>query len=202
MDERTTAGLDDEPPASPADALAIIQREQARHEPDIGPFFVIWGVTWLVIGIGWTGAGSGAWSGIVAGVTTAVVIVLGMIASAVYGSRIGRGVSGPSQTSAAMIGFGWTAAMLGTGVLVGGLARFGGPGVSVLAPALFVFVVGALYTLGGAFWRSVPDYALGLTLQVIAAVSVFVPVPWNSLLMGVGGGGALIAVGLWRRARR
>lgn len=201
MDERSTAGVDDQPPASPADALAIIEREQARHEPDIGPFFMIWGVAWLVIGVGWFGAGVELWPTAVAWVALIAAVVLGMAASAVHGSRMGRGVAGPSQTFGAMYGLAWTSSMIGAGVLVGGLARFGGPSVAVLAPALFVFVVGALYTLGGAFWRCPPDYALGLVLQVVAVVSVFVPVPWNSLLMGLAGGGALIAMGVWRRTR-
>lgn len=206
MQERPTTGtdskLDDEAPASPADALAIIEREQARREPDIGPFFVIWGTVWAVIGLGWFGAAFGTWSTQVAVIATIAAIVAAGVLTGVVGARLNRGVDGPSQSFGALYGVAWTIAMVGTGVLVGGLARFGGPGVGVLAPALFVFVAGALYTVGGAFWHSRLDYGLGITLQAIALVSVFTPVPWNSLLMGVAGGGALIAVGVLRRVRR
>jgi hypothetical protein len=202
VDDRPHTDVDEQPPASPAEALAIIEREQARREPDIAPFFVAWGVAWLVIGVAWFGAGSGAWPGTAAGVATAAVIVLSMVGSGVLGARLGRGVSGPTQHFGAMYGWAWTLSMIGTGVLVGALARFGGPGVAVLAPALFVFVAGAMYTLGGAFWRSPLDYGLGIVLQVIAVLSAFTPLPWNSLLMGVAGGGAMIATGALRRIRR
>ncbi|OLL76402.1 hypothetical protein Ae168Ps1_4818c [Pseudonocardia sp. Ae168_Ps1] len=202
MDDRPHTDVDEQPPASPAEALAIIKREQARQEPDIAPFFVVWGVVWMVIGLAWSGAGFGVWPDTAAGIATAAVIVLSMIASGVLGARLGRGVAGPTQHFGAMYGWAWTLSMIGTGVLVGALARLGGPGVGVLAPALFVFVVGAMYTLGGAFWRSRLDYGLGLALQVIAVVSAFTPLPWNSLLMGLGGGGAMIATGVLRRVRR
>lgn len=202
MDERPQTGIDDDAPISAEDALAIIRREQRRSEPDISPFFLIWGAVWLVIGVGFFAAGQALVPFLAAGLTTAAVIVVGMVASAVLGARMGRGVSGPSSRSGAMYGLTWTVAMVGTGALVGGLSRFGGPGVSVLAPALFVFVAGVLYTAGGALWRSAPDYVLGIAVQVVAVVSVFTEVPWNSLVMGIGGGGALIVAGVWRRRSR
>lgn len=202
MDERAHTEVDEEPPASPAEALAIIEREQARQEPAVAPFFVVWGCSWVVIGVGWFGAGIGAWSPTAAGVATAVVILFAGAGSGVLGARMGRGVSGPSQSFGAMYGWAWAISMVGTGVLVGALSRLGGPGAGVLAPALFVFVVGALYTLGGAFWRSRLDFALGLVLQVIAVASAFVAPPGNALLMSIGGGGALIAVGVVRWVRR
>ncbi|WP_156819476.1 hypothetical protein [Pseudonocardia sp. HH130630-07] len=205
MKERQGADVDDQPPASAAEALAIIEREQSRREPGIAPFFLIWGAAWTVIGLAWAGAdeGLGLWPGSAAGIATAAVIVVSAIASAVVGARLGRGVAGPSSEFGALYGWAWAIAMVGTGVLVGALARLGGPGVGVLAPALFVFVVGALYTLGGAFWRSRVDYGLGIALQVIAVLSAFTPMPWNSLLMGLGGGGAMIVVGVlrWRSSR-
>lgn len=198
MDERPTTGIEDDAPISARDALAIITREQRRSEPDIGPFFLIWGAAWLVIGLGYTGAGFGLLPYTAAAVTTAVAIVAGSVSSAVLGARMTKGVDGPSTRDGMRFGLCWTVAMVGTGVLVGGLSRFGGPGVAVLAPALFVFVAGVLFAAGSAYWRSTPDLALGLGLQAVAMVSVFTDPPWNSLVMGVAGGGALVVIGVWR----
>ncbi len=198
MDERT---IDEDAPVSPADALAIIQREQARTAPDIGPFFLIWGLLWLVIGLSWFAAGQGLFDERVAGIATLGAVVVGSAASVLLGRRIGRGVSGPSSRQGLMYGLSWTIAMIATGAIVGGLSRFGGDVSAVVAPALFVFVVGLLYTAGGVFWRSSLDYGLGIVVQAIAVVSVFTEPPWNSLVIGVLGGGALIVVGGYRSIR-
>lgn len=198
MDERT---IDDDQPASAADALAIIQREQARTEPDIGPFFLLWGIAWLVIGIGWFAAGQGLFDERVAGIATLLAVVIGSAASVFLGKRIGRGVSGPSSRQGLMYGLCWATALVAAGAIVGGMSRFGGPVSSVIAPALFVFVVGVLYTAGGVFWRSTLDYGLGIVVQAIAVASVFTEPPWNSLVIGVLGGGALIVVGAYRSIR-
>lgn len=195
MDERT---IDEDAPVSPADALAIIEREQARTEPDIGPFFLLWGVAWLVIGLGWFAAGQGLLAERTAGIATLVAVVLGSAVSTMLGRRFGRGVSGPSSKQGLMYGLCWAIAIVAAGAIVGGISRFGGPVSAVIAPALFVFVVGLLYTAGGVFWRSSLDYGLGIAVQVIAVVSVFTEPPWNSLVVGVLGGGALIVVGAYR----
>ncbi|TCK27349.1 hypothetical protein [Pseudonocardia endophytica] len=198
MDERT---IDDGAPVSAADALAIIEREQARTEPDIGPFFLLWGALWLVIGLGWFAAGQGVVDPRAAGIATLVAVVVGSVASTLLGRRIGRGVSGPSSRQGLMYGLCWLVALVATGAIVGGMARFGDPVSSTIAPALFVFVVGVMYTAGGVFWRSTLDFGLGVVVQVIAVLAVFVDAPWNSLLVGVLGGGALIVVGAYRSIR-
>ena len=198
MDERT---VDDETPVSPADALAIIEREQARTEPDIGPFFLLWGIAWLVIGLGWFTAGRGVFDERIAGIATLVAVVVGSAVSVLLGRRIGRGVSGPSSRQGRMYGLCWTFAIVAAIAIVSALSRFGGPVVAVVAPTLFVFVAGLLYTAGGVFWRCSLDYGLGIAVQVVAVVSAFTDPPWNALVMGVFGGGALIAVGAYRSVR-
>ncbi|BBF98980.1 MULTISPECIES: hypothetical protein [Pseudonocardia] len=202
MQDPPITGPDDDPPASPADALAIIEQEQARQEPDVGPYFLLWGVAWALMGGAWFGAHQGLWSAGTAGITTGLLVVVGIGTSAFMGTRIGRGVSGPSSTFGAMYGIGWLIAMIGTGALGGALVATTGPAGGNLIPALFVFVVGVLYTATGAFHRSTFDYVLGIVVQVIAVVTAFTPVPWNSLVMGIGGGGALIVAGLLSRRAR
>lgn len=198
MDERT---IDEDTPVSAADALAIIEREQARTEPDIGPFFLLWGVAWLVIGVGWFAAGQGVFGERAAGIATLVAVVIGGAVSTLLGRRIGRGVSGPSSRQGLMYGLCWAIAIIATGAIVGGLSRFGDPVSAVVAPALFVFVVGVMYTAGGVFWRSTLDFGLGAVVQLIAVAAVFTDPPWNSLVVGVLGGGALIVVGAYRSIR-
>ena len=199
MSERTHPDLDDESPPSAADALAIIRQEQQRSAPDVSAFFLVWGAAWVLIGLGWFAAGRGLFDSGAAGLLMTGVLVVAVAASAVIGFRLGRGVSGPSTTAGAMFGLTWVLAMLGTGVLVGGLSRFTDLGVGVLAPAMFVFVAGVMYSASGSVWRSRPDFVLGVVIQVVAMASAFTPVPWNALVMGVAGGGALLVRGAQRR---
>ncbi|MFP5068851.1 hypothetical protein ACLFMI_04175 [Pseudonocardia nantongensis] len=202
MTDRPSTDIDDEPPASAADAMAIIQSEQARQEPNIGPYFLLWGAAWVFIGLAWFGAESEVWAPDVAGITTGVLVLAGCAVSAVLGARMGRGVAGPSSRFGAMYGFGWFAAMAGTGALAAVLATTAGEAGADLIPALFVFVVGVMYTVTGAFHRCIPDYALGLVVQAVAVTTAFTPGPWNTLVMGIGGGGALVAMGIYRGVRR
>lgn len=198
MDERT---IGEDAPASAADALAIIEREQARRVPDSGPFYLLWGIAWVLIGLGWFAAGRGMIDQPVAGIVTLVVALVGVALSIVLGRRIGRGVAGPSSRQGAMYGTSWGIAIVTTVVVVAALSRFGGPVVGVVAPTLFLFVVGLLYTAGAVFWRQPLDYGLGIAVQVVAAISAFTDPPWNSLVVGVLGGGALIVVGSYRVVR-
>lgn len=200
--DTTATDLGDDPPVSAADALAIIEQEQARQEPDVSGYFLLWGALWILIGLTWFGSGSQAWAEDTAGITTGVLVVGGSLASAWLGTRMNRGVSGPSSRFGAMYGVTWGVAIVGTGALVTALVGHVGQAAAPLIPALFVFVVGVLYTVTGAFYRDGLDFGLGLVVQLVAVVTAFTPEPWSSLVMGVGGGGALLAVGIIRRVRR
>ena len=200
MQDRTDTDVDDQPPRSPADALAIIEREQARQIPPYWIFYLIWGAAWAVIGLAWFANGTGAVTAATAGVLTGLAIAGGSIASGLVGARMGRGVTGPSQLHGALYGWVWPVAMIGVVALTVGLGRLGAP-VGFAMPALCVFVTGGLFAVGAAVWRNIPDYALGLGLLVLGAALPFVPAPWHALTLAVVGGGALVATGLWTRAR-
>jgi hypothetical protein len=184
---------------SAADALEIIRSQQADTATRIGPkiayFFLVWGAVWLVSGLLYFFApGAGAtWGSIVA-------VAVGIAVSAVVGSRSGRGIAGGSARQGMLYGLTWPVAMIGAGALVGAMA---GPldlpaeAVGALAPAIFAFVVGALYAVSGAVWNYVPNFVTGLWVLVVGVVSAFVGVPANALVLGVGIGGALLAVGVW-----
>jgi hypothetical protein len=193
---------------SAADALAIIKAQQAstvaRIVPRIGHFFVVWGAVWLLTGLLFFGAGVGWWASGVATVGTLVLTLAGAVTSAVIGIRSGRGVAGTSSRQGLLYGLTWPAVMLALGALVGGLA---GPldlppeTLGVVVPALFAFVVGALYAVSGAIWAYVPNFLTGLWIVAVAAGSVFAGTPLNALVLGVGIGGALLGVGLWETVR-
>ncbi len=115
---------------------------------------------------------------------------------------------GASTVQGALYGLGWTIAMIGVGVLLGGVARLGAssPLMAVLSPAVFVFVVGVLYLVTGAVWTSRTEYVLGVWTIVVALASVYVALPGSPLVIGLGGGGGLLAAALVHsgqaRARR
>lgn len=212
MSERRTdepqvqEGGDDAPSA--ADALAIIQQAQShassRLSPSIGTFYLVWGVSWVLIGVGWFLAGIDVVSAGVAGWITGIAVVGGAVVSAVVGIRTGRGVSGPSSQQGLWYGLSWPISMTLLGVLIGVLGSRNLPGdtMSVIAPALYVFLAGALYMLSGAVWSSRVDYVLGIWIMVVAVVSALVGLPASPLIIGLGGGGALLFAGTRALIRR
>ncbi|GAA4544440.1 hypothetical protein [Pseudonocardia xishanensis] len=195
--------VDDREPADAAAALRIIQAQQAdtaaRIGPRVGWFFLIWGAVWLVNGLLYFLA-----PGPVATWGAVAAVVAGVASSATLGARSGRGIAGGSQRQGLLYGLTWPAVMLGLGVLVGGMAGplgLTGAQLGVLIPALFAFVAGALYAVSGAVWTYVANFVTGLWIMAVGIASVFVGLPGNALVLGVGVGGALLAVGVWELRR-
>ncbi|GEL24083.1 hypothetical protein PSU4_30370 [Pseudonocardia sulfidoxydans NBRC 16205] len=193
-------GGEDAPSA--ADALAIIQQAQShassRLSPSIGVFYLVWGISWVVIGLAWFLAGIDVVSVAVSSWVTGIAVVGAACVSAAVGIRTGRGVSGPSSRQGLWYGLSWPISMSLLGVLVGVLGSRNLPGdtMSVIAPALYVFLAGALYMLSGAVWSSRVDYVLGIWIMVVAVVSAMVGLPASPLIIGLGGGGALLFAGV------
>ena len=200
MHDHRFTGVDDQTPPSPADALAIIEREQARQVPPYWRFYLIWGIAWMVIGLAWFAHGAGLVGATLAGMLTGAAILGGSLISGITGARMGRGVTGPSQVYGALYGWVWPVAMVGIVALILGLNRLGAP-TGYTAPALFVFVTGGLFAVGASVWRQIPDYVLGITLMVLGASLLFIPAPWHALALAVVGGGTLVVTGFWTRAR-
>ncbi|MGD9989930.1 hypothetical protein [Pseudonocardia sp.] len=192
-------GGEDAPTA--ADALAIIQQAQShassRLSPSIGVFYVSWGISWVLIGVAWFLAATDVVSSAVAGWVTGVAVVGAATVSAVVGIRTGRGVRGPSSRQGLRYGLSWPISMTLLGVLVGvlGSRDVGGDTMSVIAPALYVFLAGALYMLSGAVCSSPADYVLGIWIMVVAVVSALVGLPASPLIIGLGAGGGLLFAG-------
>lgn len=185
-----------------ADALAIIERTRShaasRLTPNVAVYYGVWGVAWLAIGIVWflaridaVGLAAAAW-------TTLAVVIAAIVVSAVTGIRSGRGVRGRSSTQGLWYGLAWPISMSLLGVIVGAVGSLGvgSEVMAVLSPALFVSLAGGLYLVSGAIWTSKVDYLLGAWIMVVATASVLVGLPASPLVIGVGGGGALLLVGV------
>jgi hypothetical protein len=201
--------LDDDSPGGAADALELIRREQARANSQLGPdtavLFGLWGAVWLVIGVLWFLDGIGSAPRAAASWGTALVVLAGAGISAFVGIRSGRGVSGGSSRQGLLYGLTWPATMTALGVMVSAMAtQLGLPdaAMTVLVPALFVFLVGALYALSGAIWGDLTNYGLGFWIVAVSVASMFAGAPAHSLVLGIGAGGGLLAVAGLVAARR
>lgn len=202
MLERETSLDTEQPPPSAADALAIIQRQQAHTTagltPNLGMLYGIWGVVWLIIGVGFYLVRSGALEvpGWLPGTSLAALLVTASVISGVLAARGGRGVRGASDTQGAMYGVSWPISMIGMSFVVWGLARLGLADdiQAVLHPAAFVLLAGVLYLVGGAVWHDWLQYGLVGWIILVAAASVHAGLPANYLVLGFGGGGGLLAV--------
>ncbi|GAA1872425.1 hypothetical protein GCM10009836_61700 [Pseudonocardia ailaonensis] len=193
----------DDRPGSAADALAIIQAQQAQVSSAISPkaylFFLFWGAAWIVMGVSGFLAGIDVFPGWVAGVLGTAAIVAAGIASAVVGIRSGRGLAGQSTRQGMLYGLCWPFAMVGVSVFVAAMSAVGGLSsdqMAIMVPAAYALVVGALYAASGAVWGSMNNFVLGIWIVVVGGVSPFLGTPANLLFFGVGAGGGMLAVGV------
>lgn len=211
MDDRASdrTALDEERPHSPADALAIIRNQQSKVSAQLAPasalFFLFWGAAWILIGgLAYLSA-TDAIGGTTAGVVGAGVVLAAGAASAWVGIRSGRGIAGDSARQGMLYGLSWPIIMTLVGVFVGAAAStlgLTGVQMSVLVPAIYALVVGALYSAAGAIWGHLPNYVLGLWIVAIGVISVFAGSPANTLVFGLGAGGGMLVVGALEIARR
>ena len=193
----------DEPLGDPRATLALLEGQQrqvlnAQQTPVIW-MYLIWGITWFVGFLAlWSGDANGnPWFTIPAYVATPVFIVMlvaSIVASAVLGVRINRGVRGASVFSGAVYGLSWTAcgtafAVLGTGLISQGLS----PELANLYfPAAYALMCGTIYLGGAALWKDKSQLLLGLVMLVVGAAAPFAGSPGNDLVFALAGGGAFL----------
>ena len=132
--------------------------------------------------------------GVVAVVITSVLFVVAVVVSVVSGSRIGRGVHGPSRVVGAMYGWAWTLGFGALSVVNLRVTRMGLPpdAVTLLWSGSCLLLVGVLYLAGGALWQDRFQYGLGVWMLVTAAGSVVAGVPGNFAVLALAGGGGLL----------
>jgi hypothetical protein len=204
--DAVTGATDSEEPPSAADALAIIEQERSRTAagltPNLALLYGAWGLAWLAgFGISYvTDADILHLSPGVAITVVAATFALAVVISIVQGVRAGRGVRGPSERTGAMYGFSWMIAFIGMGLLLAGISM---PEeiASVIYPAAFVLLTGAMYLFGGTLWNDRIQYALGTWLIVVAAASTFIGHPGNYLALAIGGAGGLLAIAVYYALR-
>lgn len=211
MNNNTTDA--DEPLGDPRATLALLEGQQrevlnAQQAPVIWMYF-IWGITWFVGFLAlWSGDVDGnPWFTIPGYVATPVFIVMlvaSIVASAVLGIRINRGVRGISTFSGAVYGLSWSVcgtafAMVGVGLIRQGLS----PELANLYfPSAYALMCGTIYLGGAALWRDVSQLVLGLLLLAAGAIAPFFGSPGNDLILAVLVGGAFLIAAAALMVRR
>ncbi|MEP7762835.1 hypothetical protein [Sanguibacter sp. 25GB23B1] len=201
--------LDGDALLDPAESLRIIADQQAKvhsADPDARLMFGIWGAAWLVGYLALYLTSNGALPGgravedIVVPATWSFILFSVCIAGAmattiVYTLRCTTGVQGPSKRFGVMYGWTWCIAFVAMSIVLGGFVEAGASHqvVYLAANALSCLIVGVLYMASGAFWQDIRQYALGVWIILVAAISLYAGLPGTYLVMAVLGGGGLFA---------
>ena len=204
-------------PMTPAEMLALTQRQQDRVEDFYATPTTAIVITW---GVAWTVGFLALWSAseaspldvpaAPAGILFTVLMVAGVVVSAVLGSRTGAGVRGPQQFQGTVYGISWAAACVAIPVLSGALFRAGMTDdvAALFFPAAYSIVVGVLYLFGAALFSDRSMIVVGGWILLVGVIAPYVGSPGNYLVMGLLGGGAFLVYGAAllvarsRRARR
>ena len=149
--------------------------------------YSIWAFAWLVGFLALYLAVLGVFDPVAAGIVFAVLIVASIVASAVIGSRIGRGLRGQSQFAGTVYGISWSVcsiafALLGTGLLAQGMPD---DLAGIYFPSAYALMCGTLYLGGAALWHDTVQPVLGLALLVVGAVVPFLGLGPNLLVLAI-----------------
>jgi hypothetical protein len=205
---------DDAPMLDPAESLALIERERANLARSLTPdprlMLWPWGFAWLFgFGLFFLRFGPDGrvfvdlpeWLPPVA--LTALFLVAGAI-TGVAGARSSRQLAGPSSRQGLMYGLTWSAAYTSMSIL---FARFSDDLPDELLGLLWaggmVALTGALHMAGGAIWNDRNLFVLGAWTSLVNLAGIVAGPGWHSLIVALGGGGAMIAAGVigWLRLR-
>ncbi len=205
---------DDASPLDPAESLALIERERANVGRDLSPdprlMFWPWGIAWLVgftlffLRFGPDGrvfVDLPAWLPLAA---LALLMIAAGITTGIVGSRVSRRVMGPSNRQGAMYGISWSVAFTGFSVLFSQFSNvLPEEEAGLLWAGGMVALTGALYMAGAAIWNDRQMFILGAWTSLINIAGILIGPGWHSLIVGVAGGGGMIAAGLigWLRLR-
>lgn len=196
-------------PTTPAEAgeaaemLALISAQQRKVDREllrpIPMLYGIWGIAWFVgFLLLWS-----AYEGgnplffvpmAVAAPVFGALIIGSIVASAIIGSRINRGVKGESNFAGIVYGLSWSLcgtafAAVGMGLIANGLSS---ELASIYFPSAYALMCGTLYLGGAALWRDKGQLTIGIILLAAGALSPFAGAPGNNLVMAIFGGGTFI----------
>jgi hypothetical protein len=174
--------------------LDLIDGQQRRVDREnrlpVVWLYAIWAFAWLVGFLALYLAQFDIIAPVPAGIVFGVLIVGSIVASAVIGSRIGRGLRGQSQFSGAVYGISWMLcsiafALLGIGLVSQGMS---GDLAGLFFPSAYALMCGTLYLAGAALYHDRLQLVLGIALLVVGGVTPFLGLGPNLLVMAVGGG--------------
>ncbi|MGI5236973.1 transporter [Dactylosporangium sp. CA-139066] len=203
---------DDAPPASAAESLELIRREQAAaaRTLELNPllYYVPWGAAWL-IGFGLLFLRYGPdgrvfvdlpdWLPLV---SLFALMALAMATTTVLTATRGRAVQGRSSWQGTAYGFTWFFSFAGVGTTMSHFAPLLPESErGLLWACVSVGVVSALYMAGAAIWMSRDMFIFGAWLTVINIAGVLAGAGWHSLIISIGGGGGLCLLGVLLRLR-
>jgi hypothetical protein len=203
---------------APADIREMLRLSQQQSDKMSSVFdrpttiiVLTWGVAWFVGFLTlWSATEGNPWFRtpiVPAGIVFTVLMVAGIIVSAVVGSRTSRGMRGAVAFQGTVYGISWAIACMAVPFFGGALLANGmSPELAALFyPAGYSLVVGILYLAGAALWNDKPMLGVGIWIIVVGIGAPFFGAPTNYLVMGLLGGGAFLVYGVWlvlRQRRR
>lgn len=179
-------------PEEALDQVAYMRRlvERSRIKvSEFGPWFILWGVLWMVgyLGAEWLPAPARNW-------VWPGVYFAGFGLSFLSGARH-QAAGGTAPDLLRKLG--WISLALLGGSIALPFLFFAAPEQHIVN-AYYPFVIGLIYIANGIFLgREV--VAIGGWLVVAGAAAVWIPAPWQAIFLAVAGGGSLILTGLLLR---
>jgi hypothetical protein len=207
--------LADEPPASPAESLRLIQEQRAaagrQFIPDPRLLYWPWGIS-LLVGFGLLYLRFGPEGRVLVDLpgwlplgTLFTLQAAAMVITGVAGRRAGRQVAGDSSIRGLRYGLSWGLGFAGVSATLGRISDLlPDDQVGLLWAGVSVTLVSTLYVAGSAIWDDSHMFILGCWLGAINVVGVITGPGWHSLIIAVAGGGGTIVAGLvsWSRLDR
>lgn len=123
----------------------------------------------------------------------ALLLAAGVL-TAVHITRRSAGLRGASTRAGVMYGITWPISFVVVSVMVGALGNAGvdGEAMAIAANGAFTILVGVLYMAGGAMYRDMTWFLLGVWIAVVAAVAGLAGLPALYWIMALAGGGGLL----------
>ncbi len=185
-----------------SEMLDIAQQDGPRLAratvPDDRVIYAVWGMAWLVGFVAlWLTRGDDPRvdAAAAADVAFPMLIVAAIVVNAVHIARRVRGVRGASATMGQRYMAVWFVGFATYGLLLAGLDRAGADGdlLDLVSPLLACFIVALLYVAGAAVWDDGLQFWVGVWIAACVGAAALVGAPDHHLVLGIGGGGALLA---------
>lgn len=199
----------------PAEQLQLVARTQARTQRALAPderlLFGAWGVAWFVgFGVMWLtsplrdGGALVPLPGLVVGSLFFLLLLAAGVLTAWHSIRAGRGVTGPSNRTGAMYGWGWPLGFAMLPCIVLSAERLGASpeATAMMWPAVSGLIVGLLYIGGAAAFDDPLQFAIGAWIMVTTGVGCLLGLLPLYLVMCLAGGGGFLAAAAWFAVRR